>query len=181
MKKVDVMTGAIRSIIAYYKQPPPSILGWQPSSILPKAIRSVYLRIFEVMDSYTDIKTWPLVASAMNIGVTELNDGREELIAEEYATLTKTILKVSDETKRNSSSQVDYARWCGRSDNKDVITNLLLPTYNAIEHNTGTTAKTELFELIKNEAVASVNEVKKRNPMPCLQRQILQVKRASPT
>ena len=108
------------------------------------------------MDCNTDIKTWPLVASAMNIGVTELmnigvtelNDGREELIAEEYATLTKTILKVSDETKRNSSSQAEYARWRGISDNKDVITNLLLPTYNAIEHDTGTTAKTELFELI---------------------------------
>ena len=112
------------------------------------------------MDSNTDIKTWPLVASAMNIGVTELNDGREELIAEEYATLTKTIVKVSDETKRNSSSQAEYARWRGISDNKDVITNLLLLTYNAIEHDTGTTAKTELFELIKNEAVASVNEVK---------------------
>ena len=150
IKKLGVssVTGAIHSIMDAYTE--------QPSPTLAKAIRILYLNLLEKTTVNEPTTTWPLVADAMNIGVNELHD--EKLISIEYNLLSDHIFRAVVEMKRKNDT-MKSGRYYRPSEDKDPVSDLLLPTYNAIGNEVGGTTKAKLLTLMKNELIVSVNEV----------------------
>lgn len=145
----DVCVGAIRSIIAAHKQ--------QSSFTLAKALRVMYLKILSSGGRKSiDYKVWPLVASAMNIGTTDVQD--PDTCTKEYGMFSSAVLEKFEEMKGN-----DPNRWGSyrASEDKCPIIELLVPVHDATEHEGGNAVKTKLMEVMKEALLTSVSEVEK--------------------
>jgi len=144
LAKESPLRGALKSLLAVQ----------QPSSTHVKAFRQLYLPLLECTVKSTDHNTWPIVVSAMAIGTNELQD--VDMCAKEYSLLLPAVLKVAELMKKQKPIQC--GRYCALKDKCPII-DLLVPTYNAIEHEGGSIMKANLREIIKKTLLESINEV----------------------
>mmetsp|Transcript_28524 Transcript_28524/g.60785 ORF Transcript_28524/g.60785 Transcript_28524/m.60785 type:complete len:458 (-) Transcript_28524:185-1558(-) len=155
----DAMQGAIESLLVAASMQPCG----DHKMAAANTLRKLYLPLLNgTVKFQVCYKMWPLVASAMHIGSSVLQDnlGAErynelhaDAISKDYILLSNSVLEMVDKMKKN-----EYGSYHSNAD-KDPIIDLLLPTYNAIDREGGGSVEAKLLEIMKKTLLESINEV----------------------
>lgn len=150
-RSLCAVLGAIQSIQAACKKHQVQV----SPPVLVSAITTLVQRVFDtvVKDSFsthtTDklgVKSWPLIASAMNL--------TENLGQEYYDMLSNAVKELVKNMKEKNNSKLSW-----KDENKDCIVDLLLPVHDAIESENGSSIKAALMQEIKAGLISSVSEI----------------------